>query len=392
MRTWHIITCEYPPQIGGVSDYTGLLAHALHSGGDDVHVWAPSETGQPDDHDDGGVHVHRWLGEFSKADLAAAEQQMKHMGSAPRTLLVQWVPHGFRHRAMNLGFCHWLKHLVKNGDRLELMIHEPYLEFGNGSWKQRVVSLVQHRMIRIVLEAASRVYMAIPAWESYLRPYAPSSLEMNWMPIPATVPVADNKTATCAIRKGMHDPAVVLGHLGTYSPRISSVLQDAILGALGDVPNSHALLLGVGNKEFVDALGSQKPEWKARFHAGGVLAKTQLSHHLSACDLMLQPYPDGLSTRRTSLMNALAHGVAVASNSGHLTEDFWEHSGAVALGATGTGSDLAKACVPLLLDSGLRKSIGTAGAKLYASKFDWPNVISILRSTPDLSSARAKSN
>jgi len=28
--TWHIITCEYPPQIGGVTNYTRQLAQASH--------------------------------------------------------------------------------------------------------------------------------------------------------------------------------------------------------------------------------------------------------------------------------------------------------------------------------------------------------------------------
>ena len=37
------------------------------------------------------------------------------------------------------------------------------------------------------------------------------------------------------------------------------------------------------------------------------LANEEVSVHLSACDLMIQPYPDGISARRTSAMAALAH-------------------------------------------------------------------------------------
>jgi hypothetical protein len=39
--TWHILTGEYPPQPGGVSDYTRQLARALVDAGDSVEVWAP---------------------------------------------------------------------------------------------------------------------------------------------------------------------------------------------------------------------------------------------------------------------------------------------------------------------------------------------------------------
>src|SRR3954465_10302345 len=152
MKTWHIITCEYPPQIGGVSDYTHLLSQQLKLAGDDVHIWAPAATGEPPDKIENGVHVHRSLGDFSKPHLVGTEQRMKQVSKErPRTLLVQWVPHGFGQRAMNIPFCRWLAHLVKNGDRLELMVHEPYLESGRGSWKQRLVARVHRRMIRIVL-------------------------------------------------------------------------------------------------------------------------------------------------------------------------------------------------------------------------------------------------
>jgi len=42
---WAILTGEYPPQPGGVSDYTRLVAEGLAVGGDEVHVWAP-EVGE----------------------------------------------------------------------------------------------------------------------------------------------------------------------------------------------------------------------------------------------------------------------------------------------------------------------------------------------------------
>lgn len=385
MKTWHIITCEYPPQVGGVSDYTGLLAHKLKDAGDDVHVWAPSIAEADDEY--GVVPVHRWLGNFSKTDLLAAEQHMREVSRGPRTLLVQWVPHGFGHRAMNLGFCHWLEHLVKNGDRLELMVHEPYLEAGEGSWKQRVVAQVQHRMIRTVLDATSRVYMSIPAWERYLRPYAQSTLEMTWLPIPATVTPAASRPTSALVRKRLAMPAVILGHLGTYPERITSVLGPAIIAVLRNVPRSHALLLGKNSEHFADRLKTSAPELQNRITAAGVLANEQLSGYLAACDLMLQPFPDGLSSRRTSLMNALAHGLPVVSNSGHLTEELWEESEAVALGATGTGPDLAEVCTRLLLDREARKLLATAGAELYRTRFDWPNVIGVLRRSPEVATA-----
>ena len=37
---WHMITGEYPPQAGGVSDYSRVVARGLVAAGDAVHVYA----------------------------------------------------------------------------------------------------------------------------------------------------------------------------------------------------------------------------------------------------------------------------------------------------------------------------------------------------------------
>ena len=60
--TWHLITGEYPPQPGGVSDYTRLVAIELARAGDAVNVWAPG----PDlpSSVELGIMVHRLPGNF----------------------------------------------------------------------------------------------------------------------------------------------------------------------------------------------------------------------------------------------------------------------------------------------------------------------------------------
>src|SRR4051812_20781695 len=98
---WHLIASEYPPQPGGVSDYTHLVAGALAAAGDEVHVWCPSTPGATPESP--GVLVHRELGRMGRADLARAGRLLDAC-PGPRRLLVQWVPHGFGFRAMNLGF------------------------------------------------------------------------------------------------------------------------------------------------------------------------------------------------------------------------------------------------------------------------------------------------
>ena len=47
MSVWHIVTSEYPPDVGGVSDYTRQVAEGLARMGDEVHVWCPRAAEGP---------------------------------------------------------------------------------------------------------------------------------------------------------------------------------------------------------------------------------------------------------------------------------------------------------------------------------------------------------
>lgn len=71
---WHLMTGEYPPQVGGVADYTALIAAGLAAHGDVVHVWCPSGEGTPTQHQ--GVTVHRELGAIRPKDLRLVGQNL----------------------------------------------------------------------------------------------------------------------------------------------------------------------------------------------------------------------------------------------------------------------------------------------------------------------------
>src|ERR1700730_10077623 len=101
---WHVITPEYPPMFGGVSDYTQSIAKGLAAQGDEVHVWCPA-GGAPEP-DSAGVVVHPELGKIRVRDLRGVELQLDRF-PAPRRILIQWVPHGYGPKAINIGFCWW---------------------------------------------------------------------------------------------------------------------------------------------------------------------------------------------------------------------------------------------------------------------------------------------
>src|SRR5437764_13358929 len=115
-----MVTGEYPPQQGGVSDYTRQIATGLADAGDEVHVWAPRTSAGPLCHDR-AVAVHPLPGRFGPGALA---QLSSGLGALPRPfrLLVQYVPQAFGFKAMNAAFALWL--YAQRRYPVAVMVHE----------------------------------------------------------------------------------------------------------------------------------------------------------------------------------------------------------------------------------------------------------------------------
>ncbi|MFL6285989.1 MAG: glycosyltransferase family 4 protein [Pyrinomonadaceae bacterium] len=378
---WHLITCEYPPQIGGVSDHTRLIAEGLAAAGDRVHVWSPSAVGEVGE-TARGVTVRRELGEFLPADLRRAGRALDAF-AAPRRLLVQWVPHGYGYHSMNVRFCLWLwARAALRGDEVTLVVHEPFLAFGEGSRRQDAVALVHRLMTTILLSAARRVWTTIPKWEDCLRPYALGRrVPFGLLPVPSVTP-ATASVKDAAVIRALYAPACLplVGHFGTYGGHIALALARLLPRLLSDEGQScSVLLLGRGSEAMREELLRARPDLAGRVHASGTLPPEQLSRHLAACDLLLQPYPDGVSARRTSAMAGLAHGIPVVTTSGALTEGLWKESGAVALAPAGDDEALLDEVRKLLASPEERSRLSAAALTLYRERFDLSHTIAALR-------------
>ncbi len=376
---WHLITCEYPPRVGGVADHTRIVAEGLAAEGDRVHVWCPAAEGESPMPSE-GVTVRREMGEFRPSDLRHAGRALKEF-VAPRRLLVQWVPHGYGYRSMNVWFCLWLwARTFLRGDEVTLVVHEPFLAFGEGSRRQDVVALVHRLMTTILLSSAHRVWTTIPKWEECLRPYALGRrVPFGWLPVPSTTPVtasAEEAAATRALYTRAGEALV--GHFGTYGGHITATLRD-LLPRLLSAHACSVLLMGRGSEAMLEELLHKHPQLAGRLSAAGVLSPVKLSRHLAACDLLVQPYPDGVSTRRTSVMAGLAHGLPVVTTKGALTEELWKESGAVLLTEPGNVAGMVKAVGELLGDSAARETVGELARATYELYFDLPHLKAKLR-------------
>ena len=173
----------------------------------------------------------------------------------------------------------------------------------------------------------------------------------------------------------------VIGHFGTYGTLITSILGPALSAILDRRPNTKAVLVGAGGERWRDELITVWPHLSSRIVALGTLPAPAVAKYLMACDLMIQPYPDGASSRRTTLMAPISNGVPVLTTLGPLSESVWSE-GSVAVAPAG---QMAEAAIWLLDHPAELRELGKAGRQLYDERFTIGRTIAILLlETPNL--------
>jgi glycosyltransferase involved in cell wall biosynthesis len=360
VRSWHVLTGEYPPQPGGIADYTARLVAALTARGEEVHVWAPG---------------HSLPHGFASSGLRAIGRGLtatRSRGQAP-IVLVQYAPNAFGMRGANLLLCSWLLFRAWwHGDDVRVMFHEPFFYFARQSIRRNALALV-HRIMAALLLASTRVaYVSTPSWEPLLSRYAPRRRTFVWLPIPTTVLPPDDLAAVARVRRqaAPSDDALVVGHFSSYPDDVARHVEPVLGSLLGVNKRATALLIGRNSDHFRQRFTASFPEHDSRVVATGDLTQAEIVHHLRACDLLVQPYPDGATSRRTSLMAPLACGVATVTTLGSLSEPMWRLAeDAVELAPAGDEAAIVARCQRLANDPARRLALGPAARAFYDRNF-----------------------
>jgi len=376
MTRWQLISGEYPPQPGGVSDYTRLVAHGLAKVGDEVSLWAPPaqapELSRPPN-----VCVNRLPDHFGRRGLKILAQELKRNPSS--RLLVEYVPHAFGMKAMNLPLCLML--LSRRRSDITVMFHEvAYPIRRQQSVRHNTLGAVNRVMAAMLAQAASRIFVAAQAWRESLRRWAPAGRQIRWLPVPSTIPVVRDRAGTPAVRARFAMPdSGLLGHFGSCGPLVAARLRPALGKILSIQKDARVLLIGRNSETFRENFVREHRALASRVFASGTLTESDVSIHIGACDVMIQPYSGGITSRNTSALAGLAHGKATVTTSGRLSEDFWQSSGSVLLAPDEDAEALARGTIGLIEDRDRARTMGCAAVKLYRDVFDLEHTIAALR-------------
>ncbi len=391
MKHWTILTCEYPPDCGGVGDYTAQVAAALVAAGDAVTVVCPPKPPRvvrEAGHASGettGVELMMLDDVYGRLGRRAIDERLDHRTSTiPSTILVQYVPTGFGLRGANLPFCRWLlARSRRQGNDVHVMFHEPYFEFTWRPISQNALAIAERMMARTLLNAASRVYLSTDAWRRYLTPSLQAGRPKDFitLPIPSAIPRCDRVPDIAARRTQLLGESThqLVGHFGTFGSQVTPMLEALLMQVLIGDSTVSAVCLGSGSDEFVRSLVAAAPKLRGRIYGTGRISRSDAALTLSACDLLLQPYPDGVTTRRTSIMAGLINARPIVTTTGHLTESVWADTGAVALAPAFDIGAFVAAAQALLSSDEDREALAARGAKVYRERFALDHTIRTLR-------------
>ena len=227
--------------MGGVSEHSRVLAQTAAAAGYDVQVWTGANGAGLQTASGSG----RTLVIFRPPALDRADAALNAC-AAPRRLIVQWVPHGYGRRGLNVGFSRWLRRRARAGDRIDLIVHEPFMDFFGSSWRQPVIGLVQRlhdldarSLPRIAsgsrFQGGSRGF-ALPGGQTQPAPQT--------LPVPGTIPLVQMPRPTlrrCAGRC-CRDVPRSSGTSGRAAGT-RSTLMTATVAALADRRSGHGVRL-----------------------------------------------------------------------------------------------------------------------------------------------------
>jgi len=377
-REWSIVTPEYPPGSGGIGDYTELVARRLAERGDQVRVFTRSPEGRVPTP---GVELELLPDDFGRKSQQMLGAAWKR-GSSSTVVLVQYVPQGFRWRGANLPFAAWL---AARRERRFVMLHEALFDFlRSDPPKHWALGGVTRAMLGLVAGKAERVFVSTPAWEAFVERWARRRPE--WLPIPATLSEDPESLL------GHRAPAAPNGsarvcHFGTYGEFITSRLEPLLATLLERRPDVTVELLGRGAGEYARDLVARKPSMRGRVEAF-VATPVEIARSLAQASAVVLPFGEGATSRRTTLMNALAVGAAVVTTEGVHSESIWRRSGAVSL-YPDHRPELGPAAIERLLDDPeLRAEQQQRALALYREQFHLDRVVDRLQACHDAGANR----
>ncbi|MCC7361606.1 MAG: glycosyltransferase [Anaerolineales bacterium] len=360
-----LLTGEYPPQHGGVGDYTHALAAALAAQGADVHIITHQRARGL-----APVTVHPVIGRWGWGALLQVRALARRLKLDLLHIQYQAAAYGLSVPIHLLPDVAGLPTFVTFHD-----LREPYLFPKAGARLRRwAVNHLAARAVGVI--TTDRPDQRELASRGVARALTSIPIGSNIAPAPP----AGYDRGQWRLALGVQPAELLLGYFGFLN---QSKGGDTLISALALLADRRAaaklLLIGgaAGASDPTDAAFAAQLERQIKRHGledrilrTGFVAPDQVSAALLACDAVVLPYRDGVSFRRGSLLAALAHGCPIITTTPAQPMPELHDGENVRLVPPESAPALVLAVTSLLDAPALRAQL-SRGAQALAARFDW---------------------
>lgn len=289
MKSIAILSPGFPDQPGGVTDHTTRLKTSWTAAGYSVRA-------------------------IGRLDTAAEQiaQELQRDGTAG--LLIQYVPFLYGRRGVS-SFPERLARCASASDiRITVFVHEPWVPLTRLPWL--VLSPIQRVQLRRLARACHTVVTAVPAWKRML-----DADELVYVGSTLGRPPTRDDNDTPVDTPLVFSPFAAGLNWEWIAAAVAAIgMELTVIGARSAEARVHPVVKKYARRSW-DYMGRLSPE--------------DALSELTRARLVLAPFVDGLTARRTSAMAALSTGARLLSNTGPLFDPMFNDS-SVSIAATKT--------------------------------------------------------
>lgn len=368
-----------PPAVDGVGEYTCHLARELASLGAEVTVVAgPGERCPCHVHPvPASVHLDRGITDWGVRGLSEIARRVR--ATDCDVVSLQYTPFSQGRGCLGMSASllpHWLR--ARGHCRVTITLHEPWapftgkmLHWGPAAWQRLASGFMVSACDRVIVTSERRR-------RQIQRMLFPAGGRVAMVPVGSNIPVTPADRAATRERLGVGEDEILFAIFGTTHPqRNYEAAYRALAAVLADGTRCRLVNIGkVTSESRLRGLCRLESELglEGRINWTGFCDTAVVSALLQAADLFLSPDRYGASTRQTSLMAALSHGLPVIAWRGSETDPLLERSGAIAFAAAGDEGALAAAMQAAAAAPEVRASMGARAKQLFEENFSWRRI------------------
>lgn len=361
-----------PPTLNGIGDHTAHLCAALAAQGIDVHVLTAQDEYSPIP----DVPIKTAFSLQHRRGIRALAPALET--TAPDWLVLQYEPFSYGRWGLN-PLLPLLIYRIKRALptlRLAVLFHEDYMP--PRSLKTAAMSAYQIPQFWLTGRMADVALFPVEPWAQRYRQWFPRAA-VGHLPVGSNIPYVEATPTSVRHELNLSPEAFVVGLFGSGHPsRLLSHVNHALAPICQSRSDVHLLYIGPDGAKVRRALDAAIP-----LQDTGPLPGPDVSRGLSAMDLYLAPFREGVSARRGSFLAGIQHGVATVSTHGPETGPSLRAANGTAFRLTPCDDPDAFAhCVTTLMqDAGQRQQVAAAGRRYYDAHHDWPELARTLRHT-----------